>query len=187
MGMFHLLPLLRGWEYRSYTVEKYVERGADPVELRSIYTKGWLLYLEELTNDCYGTLMVEYQGAELETRVARILPEFYVSTGAFVQDPSGWCMLYRRPNPASTAGVYDVIAFSGGFQGAVWPYVPTVVMKLVLPEESTQESAYIYGYAGCVEITDDKAFTESLREVLGFPHIERLLEELIQAQKGGGR
>jgi hypothetical protein len=39
-------------------------------------------------------------------------------------------------------------------------------MKLYLPNESTQSSAYIYAYAITIAITDKKAFIQSLRRVL---------------------
>ena len=118
------------------------------------------------TNDAYGTLIIEFQGADLETKVARIYPEVAKTLGTFTQDPAGWIQKYYRPNPNSTAGIYYMTGFSGGFQGAVFPYVPTVAVKLYLDERSTQESAYIRATAGVVAITNREAFIQSLRRVL---------------------
>jgi len=183
--MFSLLPLLKGWGYKKYTLEKPdVLRGAEP-HVKSVRVKGWLFYLGLLTNDAYGTLIVEYPGADLETLTSEIYPEKHVDVGAVVQDPSGWCSLYNRPNPMSTAGIYYLIAFSGGFQGAAWPLVPTITVKLYLREESTQESAYIRATAGVVAITDDAKFTDSLCEVLKVKETNDLLRELIGLQRGG--
>lgn len=181
LGMYNLLPLLSGWEYKDYEVEvTAVRRGADPIEARRVLAKGWLNYIELITDDAYGSLIVEYQGAGLETHRATFYPEFYQAFGAVTQDPSGWCMLYQRPNPLSTMGIYDVIAWSGGAQGAPLPFVPTVAIKLYLPKDSTQDFAYINGYATIIAITDDKKFTESMREVLGVKETNKLLHELIK-------
>jgi len=167
LGMFHLLPLLKGWEYKMHVAERAaVVRGAPPIEVSRISETGWLIAIGLLTDDAYGTLIIEYQGADLETRAVRVCPESAKAVGAFAQDPGGWLQKYYRPNPNSTAGVYYTVGFSGGFQGAVFPYVPTVVLKLYLDEKSTQETAYVRGAALVIAITDPKAFIQSLRRVL---------------------
>ncbi len=166
LGAFNLLSLLKGWTYKTHIAERSaVVRGADPIEILRISETGWLFGITELTDDAYGTLTIEYQSAELELGTFNVNPESGRAVGAWMQDPSGWTQKYLRPNPASTAGAYFVV-FSNGFQGFMFPYVPTVVVKLSLPKESTQESAYIYGAASVVAITDKKAFVHSLRRVL---------------------
>ena len=167
LGIFHLLPILKGWEYKSHVAErKAVVRGAEPIEARRISETGWLLGLDLMTFDCYGTVIIEYQGAEMETRRATLFPEAFRVYGALQQDPSGFVQEYYRPNPASTAGIYAVRGYSG-LQGSLFPYVPSIVIKLYLPNESTQSSTLISGAAGVVAITDSKAFLISLRKVLG--------------------
>jgi len=165
--MFHLLPYLKGWEYKIHTaVRSAVVRGANPVEVLAIDETGWLITIAVLSDDAYGTLRIAYQGADLQTQEISTYAEYGRVLGSFSQDPGGWVQKYFRPNPNSTAGAYYSIQFSGGFQGSVWPYVPTIRMKLYLPNESTQSSAYIYGFAVTIAITDKKAFLQSLRRVL---------------------
>jgi len=164
--MFHLLPLLKGWEYKTHILSKAnVRRGATPIEM-SISETGWLLVIDQLTNDCYGTVELEWQGADLETRSGSSNPEAGAQVGAFQQDPSSWIQLYRRPNPYSTAGLFYGVIFSGGFQGSTLPYVPTVKLRLSLPVESTQEVAFIQLITVNIAITDKKMFIQSLRRVL---------------------
>jgi len=167
LGMFNLFPLLKGWEYKFHTLERTnVVRGADPVELR-IGEQGWLMTVSVLSTDCYGTLRISWQGAELETRSFNINAEALIIAGALAQDPSGWLQRYFRPNPASTAGIFYSILFSGGAQGSAWPYFPTVIMDISLPTTSTQTSAYISAVAVTIGITQPKLFLQSLRSILG--------------------
>jgi len=165
--MFHLLSLLKGWEYKVHIATRSaVARGGDPVEVLAINEVGWLMAIVVLSDDAYGRLIIDFQGADLQTRSISCDAESGRVWGSFVQDPSGWTTKYFRPNPNSTAGLYVAASFTGGYQGSILPYVPTVKMKLYLPNESTQSSAYIYAYAITIAITDKKAFIQSLRRVL---------------------
>lgn len=167
LGMFQLLPFLKGWEYKFHVLERTnVIRGADPIELR-MTEHGWLITIGFVATDCYGTVKVEWQGAELETVEWEWDAETTLGLGAIAQDPSGWVQRYFRPNPASTAGIFVGVPFSGGAQGSAWPYVPTVLMKISLPTTSTQASAHIRAVAMVIAITNPKAFLLSLRKVLG--------------------
>ena len=91
----------------------------------------------------------------------------FVASGAFCQDPAGWSQRYFRPNPNSTAGYFFAVIFSGGYQGSLMPYVPTVKMRVRLRDNSTQSTAYAAFNASTVAITDKKMFLLSLRKVLG--------------------
>jgi len=165
--MFHLLPLLKGWEYKRHTATRNdVVRGADPIEVLRIDETGWLVVIAELTTDKYGTVMLDYQGADLQTRSLRFYPESLRALGALSQDPGGWVQKYFNPNPYSTVGAYVAGIFTGGYQASPFPYVPSVVIKLYLPPESTQTSAYISGAAEVIAITNKKMFIQSLRRVL---------------------
>jgi len=164
--MFHLLPLLKGWEYKSHVALRTVQNGNTPLNVLTIDESGWLLGEHILTDDAYGTLIVRYQGADLQTREDRLYPEAARAVRAFAQDPGGWLQAYLRPNPYSTAGLYCGIGFSGGFQGASFPYVPSIIMSLYLDPRSTQASATVMGIAQVIAITDKKAFIQSLRRVL---------------------
>ena len=123
------------------------------------------MYLTLLATDCYGTLRIDWQGADLQTLDMTFNPEAFKAITAFAQDPAGWVQMYRRPNPESTAGAYFTV-LTGGFQGAIWPYIPTIKMSILLPTDSTQASAYIRAESGVIAITNEKAFIHSLRRVL---------------------
>jgi hypothetical protein len=167
LGIFNLLPLLKGWEYKTHVASRTnVIRGANPIEVLRIDEMGWVTSIVELTSDAYGTVMIDFQGADLQTYSYSIYPESYRVLGTLAQDPAGWLPKYFRPNPNSTAGLYYTVALTSGFQGSLYPYVPSVAVKLYLPNESTQASADIQGYAGVVAITDKKLFIQSLRRVL---------------------
>jgi len=165
LGEFHLLSLLKGWEYKTHVVSRDVIRGADPLDLLSVSESGWVLLIDVLTYDAYGSLIVDFQGADLQQRSGRIYPEAYRGITACAQDPSGWIQRYFRPNPYSTAGIYYLVGFSGGFQGATLPYVPTVHMRLYLAPESTQVSTYISAGVTVIAITDKVLFIQSLRRL----------------------
>ena len=167
LGMFNLLPLLKGWEYKTHTLARTaVVRGATPIQL-SVREQGWLLSVGLLSTDCYGTLNINWQGAELETLEGSFFAEGGLALGAVVQDPAGWVQRYFRPNPASTAGIFMGVLSSGGYQGSAWPYFPTVIMNISLPTTSTQASAYIRATAASIAITQPKLFLQSLRSILG--------------------
>ena len=164
--MFHLLPLLKGWEYKTHLLWKAnVRRGAVPVEM-PISEVGWLLGIYMVTNDCYGTMEIQWQGADLQTMNLSVNPEMGAQLGAFQQDPSSWIQLYRRPNPYSTAGLFVAVIFTGGYQGSTLPYVPTVKLRVRLPVESKQMEALIELTTTNIAITDKKMFIQSLRRVL---------------------
>lgn len=126
-----------------------------------------MLGITEITDDCYGSVRLSWQGAGLETRTVRFWPEALYLQGGTQQDPSGCIPRYYRSNPNSTRGYYVVNFFAGGFQGSTWPYVPTIILGLLLPEESTQDSAFIRVQATTIAITNLKAFLLSIRKVLG--------------------
>jgi len=167
LGMFSLFPLLKGWEYKIHDVGyTNVIRGNPPLDVLKMEEWGWLLQILELTDDAYGTVDVSFQGAELETVSWTWFPEIMNQIGALAQDPGGWVQEYLRPNPFSTAGIYVVVAYSGGYQGSAWPFLPTTTISLRLPNDSTQQSANIRVIVGLVAITDRRLFIQSLRRVL---------------------
>jgi hypothetical protein len=165
LGMFHLLPLLKGWEYKVHDLSRTVARGAMPQEL-SISETGWLIGIALISDDCYGTLYIDWQGADLQTLSWTWNAEIGRLLGSFAQDPGGWVQRYFRPAPNSTLGIYISVVFSGGYQGSTFPYVPTVKLKLALTNDSTQASASVRTVATVIAITDKKLFIQSLRRVL---------------------
>jgi hypothetical protein len=163
LGIYTLLPLLKGWEYKIHQIRRNVNRGA--VEEIRISELGWLLQIGVVTDDALGKFRIAWQGADLETKEFAFTPEDFRFWGSFVQDPSGWLPIYFRPNPNSTAGVYSV-GFSMYAEGGTLPYVPTITMEISLKAESTQSSAFISASAITIAITNREAFIRSLRRVL---------------------
>ncbi len=165
LGMLSLTPLLKGWQNKTHLYEKTVLRGetSDPWRISET---GWLLSILLISTDAYGTVRLERQDADLQTESGEVYAEAIRLQGGVQQDPSGWVQRYFRPDPNSTFGYYVSPVFTGGFQGAVLPYVPTTTISLRLGSESTQTSAYIAALALAIAITDKKAFTQSLRQVL---------------------
>lgn len=141
-----------------------VEKGAS--KKLSLDETGWLMQVTLITDDCYGTVQVSWQGADLERREFSWTPELFADLGGFAQDPSGWVQRYTRPNPYSTAGVFVAIIHTGGSQGSTLPYVPTVTVEVSLGSESTQEHAYVTAFLFTIAITDREKFIRSLRRVL---------------------
>ena len=164
--MFQLLPFLKGWEYKNHDLYRSdVRRGAAPIEL-AISELGWCLIVTELTNDCFGTMEFDVQGADLQTMTLTANPEVGIQVGALLQDPAGWLQKYQRPNPYSTAGLFYLNVVTSGFQAAPFPYVPSVKLRISLPVESTQDIAYINLRVFTIAITNKIAFIRSLRRVL---------------------
>lgn len=169
LGQYTLLPLLKGWEYRARSYTRTVQRG-QTLEVAREAELGWLCAIVLQSNDCYGGVLVDSQGADLEIRRIELIVEAGRQAGAFMHDPAGWVQRYYRPNPNSTAGFYYA-AISLGFHGSIYPYVPTTIVNLTLTEESTQAAATVTAGIQAVAITDPRLFMRSLRSVLGMPVI----------------
>lgn len=131
---------------------------------------GWLMSITLYTNDCYGGVIVDCQGADLEVETLSIIIQGAKNAGAFMQDPAGWLQLYDRPNPKSTVGTYAA-GITVGAQGAIFPYVPTTIVTLTLTEDSTEAAALVSATVEAIAITDPRLFMRSLRSVLGMPVI----------------
>ena len=179
LGMFNLLPLLKGWQYKTHTLEKTLALGqaSDPWRIIDV---GWLTMITFASTDAYGQLSIVWQDADLQTyggefnsfEDSRIL-------GAVVQDPAGWIQRYFRPNPYSTAGYFCAAVFSGGYQGSPLPFVPTTTVTLRLGSESTQASAIVAAQAQVIAITNRKQFIRSLRQVLNSQADITIPEEIL--------
>jgi hypothetical protein len=103
-------------------------------------------------------------------------PQDFCDIGAFAPDPAGWAQLYYRPNPASTAGLYFIAPFSGGYHGFLFPFTPPVKVGVLMRQESTQAEATVIANAGAIIITDREKFIRSLQKIVWPPRM--LPEEL---------
>ena len=165
LNIFNLLPLMKGWEYRTHIVEDTIAKGQTVEKLR-LDELGWLMELAVVTYDAYGGVIVQAQGADLQPRTLQVYPASLEAGGAIASDPAGWVPRYLTNDPSSTAGLFFT-DFTPGFAGFGMPYVPTIVISLRLWPNSTQSSAYIGALALVVAITKKEAFIRSLRRILG--------------------
>jgi hypothetical protein len=172
LGIFNLLPLLKGWDYKIYDYTRTVRRGTTQEVLRTSST-GWLINTGLITNDLRGGTRFKFQGSDLSLNEFSFTPYEFLAVGTFMQDPSGWIQLCYQPNPYSTAGAF-YCGYSGGWQGFMMPFVPTTIIELYLETESTQLEAIIRTYDFIVEITNKELFIKSLRSLLGMPTIQEI-------------
>jgi len=181
LGMFSILPLCKGWDYKSTTWTRELTRGQF-LEVARIEDFGYLLFATVISNDSYGGFSLAFQGADLSLYSSGIVnaKNFY-DYGAYEQDPSGFVQRYYQPNPQSTAGVYTSALTTMGFQGTAWPYVPTTILTMRLENASTQEKAMISVTFIRLIITDKKQFIRSLRAVMGMTTIQDIDPALLVA------
>jgi hypothetical protein len=164
LGMYSVLPLLKGWEWRSYQGTRTVTKG-ETVEVSRVNETGLIIGAELTTNDCQAAILVDVQGAELRTETLEIYIEDYATSGIFSPDPDGWVTRYLRPDPASTAGFY-MFETVFGLYGAPLPFVPSLVMSYRLRNESTQNQATISAMVRAINIVDKTLYIQSIRRLL---------------------
>ena len=116
LGMYSVLPLLKGWEWRLYEGTKVVQRGKT-YEIQRVSETGLIIAAAMTATDCQASAIVEVQGAELRTETLNYNIEEFAQAGFFAPDPSGWVSRYLRPDPDSTAGYY-VFSTTPGLHGA---------------------------------------------------------------------
>ncbi len=181
LGIFDLMPFLKGWGYKPKVWTREVTRG-QPLEVERIEDAGWLLYAYVGSDDAYGGFSLDYQGADLSLfNSGNVNAQALYDLGAATQDPGGFVQKYYRPNPQSTAGAYFSCLTSMGFQGTTWPHVPTTIVTLRLENASTQQKATVIVSMGRVVIVDRKQFIRSLRAVTGMPTIQDIDPALLVA------
>ena len=180
LGQYNLLPLLKGWEYKShYVARSNVIRGAPPINL-AIAEKGWIMYAQVVSDDVYGTLNIGWQGADLQNLRVNFSAEQAVTVGALASDSAGYSQRYVRPNPYSTAGFFVTVLTEMGFYGSGWAYVPTVQLGVSLQPESTQATAYVASSVTTIAVTNSEAFIRSLRLVLDADPDMKISKELLE-------
>jgi len=180
LGQYNLLPLLKGWEYKShYVARSNVIRGAPPINL-AIAEKGWLMYAQVVSDDAYGTLNLSWQGADLQNLGVNFSAEQAVTVGALASDSAGYSQRYVRPNPYSTAGFFVTVLTEMGFYGSGWAYVPTVQLGVSLQPESTQATAYVASSVTTIAVTNSEAFIRSLRLVLDADASLKISKDLVE-------
>lgn len=164
LGSYSAYPILKGWDYRLYTGSRTVKRG-ETVEVVRVNETGLMMAIVLTTTDAHGAFILEAQGAELRNEVLEFAPEDFFVGGAVSPDPVGYLTRYFRPNPASTAGLY-VLEIASGYWGSPLPFVPSVVVKLRLQEQSTQSQAEIFVQGRAINVADKASYIRSIRRLL---------------------
>jgi len=182
LGVFNLLPLMMGWEYKIRNYMREVNRGAS-IEVQRISTSGWLMQIGVASSDLYGGGRFKFQGADLDIHEYALDAGVTTSLGALAQDPAGWTQLATQPNPYSTQGAF-VSGYTPMWQGFGVPFVPTTIMELYLGPGSTQSSAIVSLNVTTVEITNKESFIKSLRAVMGMPTIQEIDLALLSTGPG---
>jgi hypothetical protein len=174
LGPWSLLPLLEGWDYHVYEIPVTPITKTRSKVLQEINNKGWVLAFNFLSTDCYASIILRFKGSGQRWWEREYYPELYNLIGAVQQDPGGWIQYYWRPIPASTAGIYFTVPFTGGYQGSPLPFVPKCQGEAYLRPESTQDEALISAFTETIEIIDEVAFRRSLRQImLGIPDLSQ--------------
>lgn len=163
LGPASLFPFLKGWEYKSHTLNRTVNKG-QTVDL-SVSEDGWLVGVNVLTSDAAMRVGFDFQGADMEMFTNRITMGTPI-IGSVEPDPSGYMIRQIQPNPDSTAGLFVAVMWEPGFYGALIPFVATFRMSAELLATSTQNSAIVNMLAFTVAITHKQNWLQSLRACL---------------------
>jgi len=161
MNLFDILPLLRGWSYKTTQSEwKPFDRGAAPQIIFAIsepLENGWLMSVDVSALDCMVKMDLDTPGMHMIGTIDEMM-----QSGLFMPPPEGpFIALYSRPNPASTAGFYSIHPINSAYP---IPYNTYVVIKLSLTNDSTQTSTKVKYNIYRIIIDDKQDFYASLRE-----------------------
>jgi hypothetical protein len=150
-----MLPFLEGWNQLRFEKTETVEKGRYVVVF-SRTVKGWLLSLDFVSDDAYGSLKISYLGW---TGVA--IPHSLLLYGTTLPPPYGsYISDYIRPSTLSTAGVYVLSPVTSAYPFSIKGLVR---VELGLEADSTQATATVTASFLAIEITDEKAFIRSYR------------------------
>lgn len=161
MNLFDILPLLRGWDYKTTQSEwKPLDRGAPPQTIFAIsepLENGWLMSVDVSAMDSQVRMDLNTPGMNIVGTI-----EEFQASGLFMPPPEGpFIAVYNRPNPNSTAGFYSIHPINSAYP---IPYRTYVVIKLSLTNQSTQASTKVKYNIYRIIIDDQQEFYASLRE-----------------------
>jgi hypothetical protein len=151
-----MLPFLEGWTQLRFEATKTVEKGKY-VTVFSRPVKGWLLGLDFVSDDAYGSFRLSYLGwTGVDTS------HLFFTVGATLPPPFGsYIADYIRPSVLSTAGVY----YSSPVTSAYPLFVKGLVrLELGLEADSTQTTSTETVSFIAIEVIDEKAFIRSYRQ-----------------------
>ena len=157
VSILELLPLLEGWEQvpLDWTGTIY-KRKSRPIERKD--RRGWLLGIDVLSDDAYGSVRVEYSGR----MSAWIFPYFLNLYNLVYPPPAGaYYSLYNNTGPG-TYGLYAFTIFTSAYP---YPFRGYVAAEVSLGAASTQTSATLSLFITILEIIDPPVFKESLRKL----------------------
>jgi hypothetical protein len=168
LGMFHLLPLMKGWDWQltNYGLGETFVRGAVPREY-PVQGSGWLMSVIVTATDSSARFTIIEKAPELTEFTNSYRIDSVETATLWASDPTGYAQRYLRPNPTSTAGLYVIQAFGGYGYGSTLPVLELSKIQLSLDPDSTQTSCSLVFQAYGVQITDAEKFIQSLRAVEG--------------------
>ena len=169
-NLFDVLPLLQGWSFIRINEEKDVQAGKDVTLYESPDNeKGWLLGATVGSNVADAVLRIEYNTAETgQTITFALKPDDLYN--AHRVSPNGlgpYVAVYDDTN-----GVYEVV-----YSPAVpFPFDGTLAVNAV----GGSSDSKLYVDAQFIVITDEAAFTNGLRQLIGVTDIEGYLYNALQ-------
>lgn len=183
---YGVFPLLKGWEYRDYRLITTLERGV-PKSL-SIPEVGFINTVAYVAYDAEVGFILEYQGADLQLHTIGFVSSLGIE-GWSQPNPIFFNAIDVRPNPQSSFGFFQGVAWLAGFYGAPIPFVPTLRMKVELDSEfSTQQTSHASVIVSVLAITNKKKYIRSLRAISAIKDYEitaPLLEFGMEGFEGG--
>ena len=173
-GLLDFLPFLDGWDYHIYTIPYHpIVQGA-PVQKLRVEKRGWVMQGFLATTDAFGSLVYDVQGPGGTVSTLTVTPEFSLTIGNVQYDPFGYLLMYNRPNPLITNGIYVVSLMGPGYAGFPFPFVKEILIRTFLGVGSTQTAALLTAYALLIEIKDEKTWFKSLRSLGILPYTSAL-------------
>jgi hypothetical protein len=157
LGMFSLLPFLRGWQYRTWRLEGVVQKGLVPQEI-TISSDGWLNSIVIGATDAYATVIFTPQHLQQAPSIS-IYPEWPRQLGVVLPSSTGWLVRYYRPDDVRTFGSFTILI---GLESSNLPFVSPTKVQILLGDLSTEPSAFISCLAVGIELVDKSQFLNDL-------------------------
>jgi hypothetical protein len=153
--MFELLPLLKGWQYRTKTIinpETYTSKVISILDEQD--KSGWFISAEVISDDKHLHMNMWIDGVLVATNS----PMGFYYGGSRLMEGIPNTFLYGQRVPGTSTQLYGMSMYvTKGY-----PYNNRIKVDL----ETTKDKLYVYSYqAYYIEITDPELFKQGLREI----------------------
>jgi len=153
--MFELLPLLKGWQYRTKTIinpETYTSKVINILDEQD--KSGWMISAEVISDDKHLKLSMWIDGVLVATNT----PQGFYYGGSRLLEGIPNTFLYGQRIPGTNMPLYGMSLYT--ISG--YPYNNHIKVDL----ETTKDTLFIESYqAYYIEITDPELFKQGLREI----------------------